>query len=718
MILETLEEDLLIPNLRKTLDLMAGSMDELQNKYWDDPGLRDALRDADLYVTVARSLLDHVTYNVTITTQGSVDSLLVDIYKEHEVKRPLFSDRDRMLDFSQFTPRGHYYDEGDYNELDEYFRAMMWLGRIEFYLTPPPVADEPPWTKEEIRRMHLGTYLLQELLESTGALEVMEENDRIIGFMVGEADNLTPWEYSDLIKAVPDFESAMSLLSDEIYDPYYEAVSISLLGEQKILSSLFKSDPFDPEPLELPVSYRLFGQRFIIDSYVFSNVVFDRIVYQGEKIKRMMPDPLDAMFVLGNNNAGALLKDEIETYHYASQLDALRYLVDAYDEEFWTSSLYNTWLHSLRQLNPSPSGDEPHYFMNTVAWQQQKLNTQLASWAQLRHDNLLYAKQSYTGIPVCSFPHVFVEPYPEFYRKIGQFSDAAHAFFSVNLEEGSRITSYFKDVGAVMEQLAVIAEKELQLESLTEEEMEFLKSMLNPQDFYLGGLINGWLTKLYFETYNGDIWVNEWETDYVIADVHTQPADEGGNIIGKVLHVGAGKVNLGVFLVDYPSDNDVPTAYVGPFQSYYEHFTLDFDRKTDQWWSDYIESGFPDRPDWTHVYLLDSAGNKLSGGKELDGSIYTSVIDVHSDQTKYESLTVYPNPVTSDLNILLILQNQASYNLDLFDSSGKLIRRINTSHLPAGVHVISHNVNDLTPGMYNILLHSGHKNKYSRFIKN
>ena len=35
--------------------------------------------------------------------------------------------------------------------------------------------------------------------------------------------------------------------------------------------------------------------------------------------------------------------------------------------------------------------------MQTEAWARRVLNTQLASWAELRHDTLLYAKQSYTG---------------------------------------------------------------------------------------------------------------------------------------------------------------------------------------------------------------------------------------------------------------------------------------------------------------------------------
>jgi hypothetical protein len=40
-----------------------------------------------------------------------------------------------MVDFSQFTPRGHYTRSA---KLQSYFRCLMWLGRIDI-----PVAGGP-----------------------------------------------------------------------------------------------------------------------------------------------------------------------------------------------------------------------------------------------------------------------------------------------------------------------------------------------------------------------------------------------------------------------------------------------------------------------------------------------------------------------------------------------------------------------------------------------
>ena len=144
---------------------------------------------------------------------------------------------------------------------------------------------------------------------------------------------------------------------------------------QRILSNFFIMNPFSSEPDDLPISFRLMGQRFIIDSYIFSNVVYDRIIYEGLKIWRPMPDPLDALFVIGNEDALPLLREELDRYKYSSQLSALRYLVDAYDDSYWNESLYNTWLQAIRMLNPPSDKTGFPFFMQTVAWQQEKLNT-------------------------------------------------------------------------------------------------------------------------------------------------------------------------------------------------------------------------------------------------------------------------------------------------------------------------------------------------------
>lgn len=704
-ILMDLEFSVLQPNLINALGLMRDNLPLLIAKYKDNPALENPLKDVDIYLTIALSLSDSTTHQSLLADQCKIDTLLNAIYSEAVTIMPLFSERKRYLDFSQFKPRGHYTTSMDFysgsQSLSKYFRTMMWFGRMEFYLTPPP--DFPEWTKEEIRRMHLGAFILQELLEISGAYDKLLENEQVITFMVGESDNLTPWEYHKIIQELIPGNNAGILLADSIFDPYFQAVKISPEAEQKILSSILFANPFDPEPEQLPVSYRVMGQRFIIDSYVFSNVVYDRV-----PSFRMMPDPLDAMFVLGNNNALPLLKNQIDHYKYSPQLDALRYLVDSYDEYFWGSSLYNTWLQSLRELNPVEGGTDYPYFMTTTAWQHQKLNTQLASWAQLRHDNLLYAKQSYTWGVICSFPHSFIEPYPEFYKSIEKFCDAAYSYFHGMKNVGYRITMYFNNVRNIMQKLSTIAEKELQKEPLNDEEITFLKGMLREPEMVCGAPpYAGWLTYLY---YNEDKLSDE---DYVIADVHTQPTDEWGNMVGKILHVGTGKINLGIILTGSPSGNYSPVAFIGPFMSYYEQVTDKFLRRTDESWTvDVLHNYLPERPSWTNIYLLDENGNPTPGGLRLQGTLYGGVEGIVKDNGNINYFNCYPNPAKDQITFNISTKYMVPVELNIYDVYGRLIinlLKVNALTEPIEITWTPYNISE---GIYFAELITGNQ-KYS-----
>lgn len=64
--------------------------------------------------------------------------------------------------------------------------------------------------------------------------------------------------------------------------------------------------------------------------------------------------------------------------------------------------------------------------------------------------------------------------------------------------------------------------------------------------------------------------------------MHTQPADEGGNLVGKVLHVGTGYPRLMVTSVDTCNG---PRAYVGVVYAYHEEITKNFERLDDQAWA-------------------------------------------------------------------------------------------------------------------------------------
>jgi len=708
-ILQTLEWQFLEPNLIELLKAMYNSYPALYSKYSSDPRFNDVLADVDLYVSVAYSLLLNKTYAPQSHQPEKYNEIIQAVMDEQLKFTTLFTEsRERKIDFSQFKPRGHYnriiYTPEGEKSLENYFRAMMWLGRIDFLMTAPPENPwEPNWTVDELRRMQLGAILLNELLHSCGKKELMDKHEKIITFLVGPDDNLTPDELKDLTDYM--LVEPADLFNNSVYEQLRETLDASDDYGQKIMSNFFYVDPYSSDPGKLPVSFKLLGQKFLIDSYITSEVVYDRIIYNDKKVYRGLPDPLDVMAVFGNEDAMALLKDEMEKYKYAYKVSSLKYLVDAYDENFWQQSLYNTWLSAIRELNPPASSDRLPYFMQTTAWHHEKLNTQLTSWAELRHDNILYGKQSYTGGTGCSYPYTYIEPYPALYERLQLFAQNAADFFqevfdNTQLSSNNNIVSYYTRYAEIMGNFKSIARKELAGIPIDEDDITFLKTMIN--DFMASGpSITGWFCDLFF---NIELGLN---LDYIVADVHTQPTNEVGFIVGHVLHVGNGNINKGVFLAPNPVNPKQLMAFTGPVASFHYEVTDNFYRYTDQEWQEkfFSQTNLPERPDWIALYMASNSGDTLPSGRELKGTVYNyTSITPPAIINDIDYLLAFPNPATNMVHLRFLLNTKNYINIEVYNANGSLVNTPFSSTLMPAEHDITIDLTDWEKGLYIVKL--------------
>jgi hypothetical protein len=323
----------------------------------------------------------------------------------------------------------------------------------------------------------------------------------------------------------------------------------------------------------------------------------------------MMPNPLDVAFgALGNDQAGQLLEPELEQYEqYPPALAKMRTLVDAHPAEYWEGNLYNLWVGALRALSPAASEAEDPTAVGlpalagTEAWGRRLLNTQLASWAELRHDTLLYAKQSYTtGGSVCEYPDAYVEPYPEFWKALVAFAEhGKNVVVELGLPSGDfavGVGDYFAHLSEVATLLGGMAEHQRTGEPHSEEEIAFINDAVRIQRAGggCGGPANGqdasgWYARLFLTP------EDRVAFDPSIADVHTQPTTEDGVIVGRVLHVGTGMPRFMVVTADTCSG---PRAYAGLASSYFEHITSNFERQTDEEWSAELARSTPQDVPW------------------------------------------------------------------------------------------------------------------------
>ncbi len=291
--------------------------------------------------------------------------------------------------------------------------------------------------------------------------------------------------------------------------------------------------------------------------------------YQGF---REYPCGLDVMALLGSSQAADILINQGETDYndYQVQFDKLQVEFDSMDVNDWNRNLYWSWLYTLKSLTTEFGEGYPN-FMRTQVWQKKELNSALASWVELRHDTILYAKQSYTvGVTsVTPLPPGYVEPVPEFFGRLLALTrmtkQGLNSMNALSTEALTRLVQFEN----ILVRLLEITNKELTNQPLSDEDNIFIAEFANTlEGAILGVDEQGIKTTL-------------------VADVHT------GINEGKVLEEGVGYIDLIITAFNTP-DGSVYLA-AGPVLSYYEFKQPMENRLTDEAWREMLVS--PDKPE-------------------------------------------------------------------------------------------------------------------------
>jgi hypothetical protein len=341
--------------------------------------------------------------------------------------------------------------------------------------------------------------------------------------------------------------------------------------------------------------------------------------------------------------------------------------MDQHTPSAWDSNIYMSWLACLRELSTPTTDAKYPEAMRTRAWAMKTLNTQLASWTQLRHDTILYAKQSYTAFGACVYPAGYVEPRVEFWsqfqamishaaERIGALRyEGSYAYVTnvpplFDVETGevidpggprtnvatlatiqTRQVSHLQNFATVLAQLEALARKELAGECFSPEDERFIDKLMEdkPQGLGSGGpyKYTGWYPSLYYRTVywtDPDFHLNYgWDAfDALVTDVHTDVPNDTPPDPGSVLHQAVGRVNMLMLAVGHGADRFI---CAGPVLSHYEfEVTGDPRRISDSEWkggasrfggSRILDGIFPTDvpasriegltpPAWTHSYLV------------------------------------------------------------------------------------------------------------------
>jgi hypothetical protein len=236
------------------------------------------------------------------------------------------------------------------------------------------------------------------------------------------------------------------------------------------------------------------------------------------------------------------------------------------------------------------------------SWLDKQLNTALGSYAELKHDTILYAKQVYAEFgagpppPPPLPPKGYVEPVPEFYARLAALTAMTREGLDSRDLLGEMDESSLDTLENLAYSLQIMAEKELRGEPLTEDEYTTIR-------FY-----GGQLEHLTMSAADSDLddpnarrFMEEEPQAAVIADIATDPPSF------TVLEEAVGRIN-GIYVVvpiiEADGSHYLQVAKGGVF-SYYEFpWSMD-DRLTDEKWRKMLDDGeAPLPPEWTGSFLV------------------------------------------------------------------------------------------------------------------
>ena len=513
-----------------------------------DAGEKEQYKLITTYFTVANMLMgEKVQVPAEIQKLANEEMNLIKAAKGIE-QSPLLGTK---TDYSQYIVRGHYTSS---TKLEAYFKTMMWYGQMGFELI-----DNEGNVKLENAKLSNRMSLMT--LKNEKAYKLWQKVYIATSTYVGVADDIAPTDLEKMMKEVYGADVTNAKISDKKYD---EALikAVKALPEPQIQGKLVFTTG-----MTTGKQFRMMGQRYTLDSDIMQQLIVP--------IERPENSGLDVMVALGSDRAMELAEkyeNPNDWTDYSPELEKVQKQFEAVSDTTWQSNMYNGWLWTLESEVKSFEGIEgmPN-FMQTEAWTDKSLVAALGSYAELKHDTVLYCKQPMAerGGPEEEMPYLYVEPNVEVYTKL--------------LSLLNTTKQNLKDIGALDKELSSMLDtmtkyistmkscsiKELTNKQFTEEEYYTLKAF--------GGMVDNISNQLLYQARKYDEAIADTYTSALISDI-SNIADTG-----ECVEIGTGMPWTIYVICPY---NGQLFLAEGTTFSYYEFTSKE--RLTDEKWHEML----------------------------------------------------------------------------------------------------------------------------------
>lgn len=573
-ILKSLEKQHIIPTLEMLCRSFNATCIKLAEQT-EDESLKDMAEHAATFYAIPYYLLTNKTLTVPSKYETEYQEEIEHINKQEDNFSDFLSYKDAYFPYSLFKPRGHYTREP---QLQAYFKAMMWLQTACF------CREQQEQLKRSIfQAAVLCTY---KSIDQTPLIKLYQHIYTPLTFLMGEADNLSIFDIARILEKNNAIHIEDALTAGQI-----EKVNQTLIELAKHKNNI------KPQ-IEITCRDKI---NFMPQRYLSDNEVIQKLVDVNPNSQRAYPKGLDVFATFGTGTAESLLIDFYkEPNNWSEYSKELQQLKDKFKTSKSTQlSVYELWMKSLLIMQQTDKNNPG--FMQTPEWGYKNLNTALASWAELKHDAILYGEQPMAAEcggagPPDPIVVGYVEPNLPFWRKMENILQATRLILQQNDCMTDDLKGKTDQLNDYVTFLIQVTEKELRGEKLTEPEYRTLEYMGSSIEYFTLSVVAP------------DLHLDDWslvqgpdKSIAIVADIYTRNI-RGCNKNG-ILHVATGNAN-NIYVVVEIEGNLYLTR--GATFSYYEFVQPLGTRLTDEEWQKMLEEKkAPAVPEWMKSILIE-----------------------------------------------------------------------------------------------------------------
>ena len=484
--------------------------------------------------------------------------------------------------YSTYRPRGHYTRS---DSLKRYFMGMMWLQSAPFG------TEMPKYLKSAL--------LIADVIGKNDKLRQLYETvNEPITFLMGQTDNVSLMQVYQLMKQ-------QNLPLETCLKKKRKLAKIrQFIEELDETQTRIKPKFISSSKVKLNV----IPQRYQPDAEVLQEMVD----YDSKPTLRPEPTGLDVLAAIGIQSAERILLKELnEQERWNKYEENLQRMKQRMSEIDWNCSVANRWIASTKDINAVPEGAP--YFMKTPQWDKKTLNSALASWAELKHDAILYAKQPFGaecggyGVPE-PITRGYVEPNIAYWTKAIELIDATNALlqkYNLTTEKSKSCTEELRDKA---EFLLNCSQKELAGKRLSDEEYRQVEAIGSAFEYITLHLIQ-----------QKDEYLNGWDAVEgadkkiaLVADVYTANADNNPN--PAVVYEAVGPAHEIYVVVEIEGYLYLTRGAVFSYREFHE--ALDTPRLTDEEWQEQLKTNSNKGiPEWMKEIIVPLNGKSLDNEK-------------------------------------------------------------------------------------------------------